>query len=216
MNTIQPAFTWMPAMLGPSGAFQVQQMLLKKPKHPMVAEMKSALKYLYEKDTDAIFCPLLKRIYELFDESKSFEQLTEVGYLQFVKFFVHHGSVDFVPRKYVGEAYQYVAHHGLVEFLPILYQYSTCFQSDEFNLLGTAAFHGQLEVMQWLIDHGADVNSENGVPLEQATQGGEKAIEFLLDHGAIPTERFIQFALKGDYGDNETTYEELLKRRNLI
>jgi ankyrin repeat protein len=54
--------------------------------------------------------------------------------------------------------------------------------------LHTAARHGYLEIVQYLIEHGADVNllsSSNYTPLYCAAESGElEVIKYLVQHGA--------------------------------
>jgi ankyrin repeat protein len=66
------------------------------------------------------------------------------------------------------------------------------FASDGYFPLGLAAFFGKLEIVQYLLDHGADVNlaaknSARVTALHGAvTRGAAEIVEFLLDHGANP------------------------------
>lgn len=62
------------------------------------------------------------------------------------------------------------------------------FDSDGYNVLHMAAEHGQLEILQHLIECGVDVNTPNKTnlnkPVVYGVYGGVKALEMLLKAGA--------------------------------
>ncbi|KAJ3338089.1 hypothetical protein HDU83_008335 [Entophlyctis luteolus] len=70
------------------------------------------------------------------------------------------------------------------------------------NLQQTALYiaskHGQLEVVKWLVDHGANVNAENvnkATPLHIASQNGHlEVVKWLVDHGANVNAENVQKA----------------------